>query len=1538
MIDQPVQDVIEAIRVAWRGGRGIVPLLGSGFSAEAGVPTMDGLIRYLAQLSGYVEEGAYLPPLLRNPEKSQAFSRALGVLNEKSDLYREDLSRFVRDHGWPDSYQLYQEYGDRLAGHTPRADLNEQVASRLEEVARTLYPERASLIPDTSDDHAGEQIGGLSPRIQQSALWKLVGRWPDLVQYATGGHVGYASRLFEQLRQRHHPGLSHHFLAFLTRVLGIRLFLTSAVDNLLEAALTAEQIEYSVFVMEGGRQFPAPGLVRDVTAVVRMDGDLSRLVGAPMFQPMDEPSLSQFSDSLPENPLLLVMGTSGRDRRVFDIVRRLIKSERSGRPAGDPAVIWLHYEGIPPNSLTRLLDQDDARIKFARVTHPGLFLTHLYSSLTSRHPSSSRPYLAHPERPIGLELRHAAPEAEMDDATSGVRVFRKGEVCYLFSSQTRDERRKTRPTDPNASERLAAFINELPTHIPLWIDLEGQLTLAGVVGAIIDQCRTYDPLLTPAILPLGDEGEDAIGKGVSRVSDALSRARYALAIDGLECYTWRHTVHHGDIKEAGASDRSHFRGDSEPRTTRDRREPLLKFLKALIGNAENLNGSLIGIAIGQPALRRSEDGPSPAEEELRSVENDLKRAMVVDEQESRIFPHSPHDLDPLDRSLLFQGEGLEHVLVRPELDASEAFKWTCPNADLLALFCLSCFRRTRNLVALRSILNPLIDRQGMAPEAAHYRADPVLDRFHESGFLLSVGGGAFWMRRLLRDDVYSTNSRRTKTEEIKKLASELRATATVDSAMRPRLVHPTIQCLLLAFLHDRIARYYYFDNYIQSRDPFAFFEYVYHRVSSIRYLNKLVILQAIITERSADEWIRVGHACSNALAEVPTDFFDVPKSGEGATGLRGEIMALLDPGNDLRSGRGLQRRRLREIRSLRLAWRRCRDPLLRSVPAEQLISWCRWLIEDDLKRFLAGTYGKEIGVEVAAIQGLDDVVRDETDELERELYDLCARSYIERSDYDKCIKLRLSQLLSLTRGPGRGDRGDGMDGNPGIHDDFEDYFARLDRPNESRPWDELLPGEDDHDDRHDRLLLACGWWLDIAECLSAKGERKSFEEALPSPDTITPTVQLLDRLEKLLERLDDLPVHGPEGGMGVKALRFRGRALLAEHWLGMLTFRGSGDLFASRYAREIGEKIHKTCRNALVDLRQYDSEDGRGYLELRAQFLIVRARVQPLLQPVPSFDEAYRDLELARGGPSPSDQLLLARADLFAAELALIEADEKLAFSAGLRKGRGAESADLLKSSKLLGEAAAKHGLARGYLRRLPRHLLAGRRNTVWWRRYFQLLAKYLSERNLWILARAVTRRALSPNSPGLRGREVAGFVRKLRLALHAIRRGLDRNLESVPLDPWLLQTWRELFFGSLVFGCLAEDGARKPGEGRIDLDEQLQLALSSGGELVLQAWWSLNRSSGLLVGGDWDYNYNIQNRDQNDAMPSGKGSIHDLRKLGMTGARGLLASPTLPGGLPGLSSALSEKALERGGLPLRLIIVELAANTELETPILSFK
>ena len=394
MFHQSVQSVIDQIRTACWSGREIVPLIGAGLSAETGVPTLQGMVRYLAALRGYVQERAYDPFPRDESDEGHGHSRSPSVLRNMSSAYDDNIAEYVREHDWPNYYHLYQNYGSWLRQHRGEACLDEEVASQLDAALGPgfFYPNQAAQMREMLEHAQPDLDDPLTPKVNESILWRILGRWPDLLLHVGGGDYGYARSLFDRLQRGHQPGLSHRFLAFLTRELGIRLFVSTAYDNLLERALADEEIHCTPFVMEEGRRLPSPDLIQRATAVVRMDGDLGSLVEASMYSSLSNECLRDFGRCLPKSALLLVMGTGGADRRVVELVE-LANRESKNDPSINRSVIWLHYEAIPPRSITQHPELDDERIDFAQVTHPGLFLSHLYSSLTTRHPYSRAPIL-----------------------------------------------------------------------------------------------------------------------------------------------------------------------------------------------------------------------------------------------------------------------------------------------------------------------------------------------------------------------------------------------------------------------------------------------------------------------------------------------------------------------------------------------------------------------------------------------------------------------------------------------------------------------------------------------------------------------------------------------------------------------------------------------------------------------------------------------------------------------------------------------------------------------------------------------------------------------------------------------------------------------------------------------------------------------------------------------------------------------------------------------------------------------------------------
>jgi hypothetical protein len=476
------------------------------------------------------------------------------------------------------------------------------------------------------------------------------------------------------------------------------------------------------------------------------------------------------------------------------------------------------------------------------------------------------------------------------------------------------------------------------------------------------------------------------------------------------------------------------------------------------------------------------------------------------------------------------------------------------------------------------------------------------------------------------------------------------------------------------------------------------------------------------------------------------------------------------------------------------------------------------------------------------------------------LYDLWAQCCRERSDYEECVRIRLKQSIRLacTNGWGIPSFRTTWEDVTRKHHDEEAAVEKVAEDAESEVWagypqsnaatyfEKLLPPKETPPGQPAHLQQLCKWWLDVAESLSAMDAQKSFEGEAGRTDRVIP---LLASLRKNLLQ----PTQGDDDGQ--RDLDFRSRQIEVEHRLAGVTFWQKGYLYDIRDGapQKTGKEVFALCRKALIDVRRHDPDVNKDYFKWRAVFMMARGRARVLFRP-PSFPDVYRDLEMARGWPRSSDDLLRVRVDFCAVELALIEADEILTREAGLRENEGYPVVAPPPAGELLRRADAKYATARGYLKRLPDQLLGARRNTVGWKSFFRLAAQHLVEKNLWVLADALERPAQAEEgwTVGL----VSGMVRRIRLGLRAIRSGLDRDLDPAKPDPWLLQAWGELFFSSFLLGRVARDGlAEKP-------DQQASLKVQNwkidGRSLdplfdrqLLAMWLTLNRSVGLLAEAD---------------------------------------------------------------------------------------
>ena len=588
------------------------------------------------------------------------------------------------------------------------------------------------------------------------------------------------------------PSLGHSYLAFLVRLLGVKTILTFNFDELIERSLEREGVRPRVFAMEEGRGLPHQALVRDVVSVVKLHGsNHALLVDERLDHPLSSSYKERFDRLVGPDPLLLVIGCSGEDYRLRDLVEHVARRSADAGGSDATRIAWLHFEPMRPHFLP-----PPPRALTALANNPGVTLMHCYTALTGRHPASQVPYLAHMERPVPLGKARSPQAVQRAGVSPGDRGvvggghFEGEALLYQHGPHSKppfklavvsqwdgdNSAGDTKIVEPDlfprrsASEALVDAANYWLNkgYQTIWVDLESVHTLGGVVGVILDQCRRYDVSVAPSVLPSGDRAENeplkeddsdgtpdsprtmktVVQAAVRRVAHCLQRTRYFVAFDGLETYLWPPLSHHGDT-----------------RTSEKQAAFRLPWLIAFFDDLAEvkLGDSMICVGIDPPKNRSSHNGgPKQLEkliEYVASVKGKAERSkgtyVVVKlaagtERFGETFD-SRWSFKP-SREMVNQSQMVDGfpplVRLKQPVGQSRAL-------DAIILLYLSSCRRTRHLALLRHLLRPFLGTMAAA-DAVDSRLSALVGR---TGLgLRQLEGANFWFNRPTRDFVYSSNS------------------------------------------------------------------------------------------------------------------------------------------------------------------------------------------------------------------------------------------------------------------------------------------------------------------------------------------------------------------------------------------------------------------------------------------------------------------------------------------------------------------------------------------------------------------------------------------------------------------------------------------------------------------------------------------------------------------------------------------------------------------------------------------------------------
>lgn len=773
-------------------GGAIVPLLGAGISIESGIPSLGDLAQHLARVQGYIRKGLYRTRRRNN-----------------NNFYERKPDQYIHDFGWPDYHQLNSDLWHIFESEEKRsarsADVNGHHGRGYRQSLSGMVEEELLINIQRLDSRVYELLRESKQPINLQGNY-----WKSLLAHLTRSNPDYVDTFFQRLVKARQPGLAHRYLAFLTPILGIRLFLTLNFDDLLERSLKLEGLQPTVYEVSQDLILPHPALVEENLSVLKLHGGAFGLrVGEKLDMPLDAESRERLGDYVPDHAILLVMGLGGWDLRVLDLVELVARRK-------DSRVFWLHFEdkkSLEKNPVYDLAGSYGDSLQFARVRQPGAFLVDLHGLMTCSHPVSRLPYKYLDHQPIPME-------EQKDTVASKVL---EGKHIVVFRDQKGDD-------GFGAALALSEFVaSKAGTHRAIWIDLEAMYTVSDVVVEIFRQLRQYDASLPQVVLadspqidmPALDESSKPAwkkyAKAIGRIFHALSRGRYILAFNGVGSFGRPPTSHHG--LEGGPKDLS-----------QDERQDFLEALfyaahhsrmKECITEAKFprdfqerygwLRDSILAFAVDLVRFRRATDG---VVEQHGSFYKSLRkyRSKIYIELEAK--PSAPGD----------KPEGLQD-----------------------ALLLLTAFRRRRSFAALHRLLPIYLakeTKEGRSWKALDKSIADALQKLEDSHFIMRVEGGHYWMPRRLRDRLY---------DEIGQEAQSGKIRASLhDGKDSPQVRLQVKQLAELSTVHNVLADYH-FDLFHGSHDSGALFEHLYHRISCIRYLTKLDALASISDLRHLKE-------------------------------------------------------------------------------------------------------------------------------------------------------------------------------------------------------------------------------------------------------------------------------------------------------------------------------------------------------------------------------------------------------------------------------------------------------------------------------------------------------------------------------------------------------------------------------------------------------------------------------------------------------------------------------------------------------------
>jgi SIR2-like domain len=324
--------------------------------------------------------------------------------------------------------------------------------------------------------------------------------------------------------------------------LGIPLVLTTNFDSFLEQALKEEGLMPKIFDIHRNAELPDPILVERQLSVLKLHGSTHGLrFGERLRQKLETDAREYIKRYLPHNALILVLGFSGSERRMMQLLQAIV--ENSDDKAENPRLIWIQGPGNTGplyEELTALNKGKEKKIIRSEIKHADTFLQELYFKLANSHQASAKPYLSQPRQyltEIDLEIKkNIKSDTPSEKSTSEENKKEIQEEYSPIQVFTVAEFHKDCSSGSLATLTATAFVQSLRQHRVIWIDLERHGTVESVIAEFfhcVKQADPKSPSFNFSILEPQTSISRTMEKVVDRICDVFQRGKYVLVLDSL---------------------------------------------------------------------------------------------------------------------------------------------------------------------------------------------------------------------------------------------------------------------------------------------------------------------------------------------------------------------------------------------------------------------------------------------------------------------------------------------------------------------------------------------------------------------------------------------------------------------------------------------------------------------------------------------------------------------------------------------------------------------------------------------------------------------------------------------------------------------------------------------------------------------------------------------------------------------------------------------------------------------------------------------